>query len=147
MAPTTVFREIDAPVATVFETVAHADNFAAAVPHLVAVEFVGDQRIGVGTRFRETRVLRGRQATTALEIVEYEPNDRVRLVADEGGTIWDTTFVVARTGELTTLQLTLEASAYKLTAKLMNRLTKSLITNALEGDMDAVKAYCERLVR
>lgn len=147
MATTTISRVIKAPAATVFETVADAENFAAAVPHLVDVEFVGDQRRGVGTRFRETRVLRGRQATTELEVTEYVPNEQVRLIADEGGTIWDTTFAILKDGDASTLQLTMEATPYQLAAKVLNPLMKGLISRAIEGDMDAVKAYCERQAR
>ena len=47
------------------------------------------------TRFRETRVMKGREASTVLEVTEYESPRRIRLVSDEGGTIWDTVFTVA----------------------------------------------------
>ena len=38
----------------------------------------------------------------------------------------------------------LDARAYKLLPKLMNPLIEGMIQKAVEKDMDAVKAYCER---
>lgn len=143
MSRTSVSRSIGAPTARVFDTVAHIENFSKAVPHITNVEFLSDQRRGVGTRFRETRVLRGRQATTELEVTEYVENERIRLVADEGGSIWDTVFTVASTDNGTALELVMEAKPHTILARLLNPLTKGIIRKSIEGDMDAVKAYCE----
>lgn len=143
MSQTGVSRVIDAPVEHVFDTVAHIENFSKAVPHITDVEFLSEQRRGVGTRFRETRVLRGRQASTELEVTEYVENERIRLVADEGGSIWDSTFTVTPDGEGTKLSLVMEARPHTLVARILNPLTKGIIRKSIEGDMDAVKAFCE----
>lgn len=146
MAQTAVSRRIHAPIDLVFDTVANIERFAKAVPHITDVTFLTDQRSGVGTRFAETRVMRGRQATTTLEVTEYEENERVRLVADEGGTVWDTVFTVAAVdGEdgVTDLDMVMVATPYKLSARIVNPLMKGIIRRAIEGDLDGVKAYCE----
>lgn len=82
MSQTTAVRHIDAPIERVFSTVAHIENFAKAVPQIVATEFLTDVTSGVGTRFRETRLMHGRETTTVLEVTEYAENERVRIVAD-----------------------------------------------------------------
>ncbi|MHC4668834.1 MAG: SRPBCC family protein [Planctomycetota bacterium] len=145
MGRTTVSRTIHAPIETVFATVAHIENFSKAVPHIVKVEFLSDVRAGVGTRFRETRLMGGKEASTELEVTEYVENDRVRLVADTHGTVWDTVFTVrpAPVGGVE-LRMVMDANAYKLVAKLMNPLVQVLIRKAIEKDMDAVKAFCEK---
>jgi uncharacterized membrane protein len=146
MARTEVTRTIDAPPAVVFDTVAHIDRFAKAVPHITEVDFLTDQRRGVGTRFTETRVLRGRQASSTLEVTEYVEDDRIRLVSDEGGTIWDTVFTVSPVESnpgRTELRLAMDARPYTFLAKIVNPLTKAIIRRSIEGDMDAVKAFCE----
>jgi len=145
MGQTTVTRHIAAPVATVFDTVAHIENFSKAVPHIVNVEFLSDVRSGVGTRFRETRLMNERQASTELEVTEYVDNERVRIVGDAGGTVWDTVFTVARSDAGgTVLEMVMDARAYKPLAKLMNPLIKGVVRKAIEKDLDAVKSYCER---
>ena len=143
MSQTTVVRTIDAPIERVFDTVAHVENFAKAVSQIVATEFLTDVTSGVGTRFRETRLMHGREAETELEITEYSENDRVRIVADAGGTIWDTVFAVSPESEGVRLVLTMEARPYTLMARLVNPFIKGFVRKAIESDMDAVKIYCE----
>lgn len=143
MSRTTIVRTIDAPIEKVFETVAHIENFAKAVPHIVGTEFLSDVKSGVGTRFRETRRMRGKETTTELEVTEYIENDRVRILADAGGTVWDTVFEVAPEADQVRLTVSMDASAYKLMSKLVNPFIKGFVQKAIESDMDSVKIYCE----
>jgi uncharacterized protein YndB with AHSA1/START domain len=143
MSRTTVVRTIDAPVERVFDTVAHVESFAKAVPHIVGTEFLSDVESGVGTRFRETRRMRGKETTTELEVTEYVENDRVRILADAGGTVWDTVFEVAAESDQVRLKVTMDAKAYQLMSKLVNPFIKGFVKRAIESDMDAVKIYCE----
>ena len=76
-----VTRTIDAPIDLVFQTVADERRLSQALPHIVKVEFLSDVRAGVGTRFRETRLMNGKEATTELEVTEFVENEHVRLVA------------------------------------------------------------------
>lgn len=85
MGSTTVTRTIAAPADKVFQTVAHIEEFSKALPHIVGVEFLTETHTGVGTRFRETRVMRGREGKTELEVTEYVANERIRLVSDVEG--------------------------------------------------------------
>lgn len=143
MAWTTAKRMIDAPVEVVFNTVAHIEEFRKALPHVVDVQFLSEQHIGVGTRFRETRLMQGKKHVTELEVTEYEPNRRVRLVTDANGTIWDTVFTVEDREGTTRLEMTMDAKAQKLTAKIVNSLIKGVVQHAIDGDLDRVKKYCE----
>lgn len=70
--------------------------------------------------------------------------EEVRLVSDQGGTIWDTVFTTRPMGEgVVELEMVMDARAYKLPAKLLNPLIKGFIRKAIEKDLDAVKAHCE----
>lgn len=145
MTSTRITRTIDAPVESVFEAVADISDFSQAVPEIVRVEFLTESRVGVGTRFRETRVMRGREASTELEVTEYVKNERVRLVANAGGTVWDSLFTVVAEGKGggTKLELVMQAKPYRVMARAMVPLMKGVVAKAVEGDMDAVKAWVE----
>ena len=144
MGRTTVTRTIHAPVEAVFNTVAHIESFSDAIPDIVNVEFVSEKRSGVGARFKETRLMRGKEVTVELEVTEYVENERIRLVSDQGGTIWDTVFTIEPAGDgAVGLTMVMDANAYKLMAKLFNPLIKGMIQKHIEKDMDAVKAFCE----
>ncbi|MFQ5843425.1 MAG: SRPBCC family protein [Planctomycetota bacterium] len=140
----TVTRTIASPVEVVFATAADIRRFSKALPHIVRFEFLSEVRSGVGTRFRETRLMRGKEQTTELEVTEYIQDDRIRMVADSHGTVWDTVFTVAPNEGGTTLAMTMDARAYKLFPRLLNPLVMGMIKKAVERDMDLVKAFCEK---
>ena len=98
MKTVTTSRTIQAPIEKVFQTLADVRNFRNAVTGITNIEFLTDQESGVGTRFRETRVMKGKEHTVELEVTEQVENDHVRIVSDENGTIWDTVFTVEQQG-------------------------------------------------
>jgi carbon monoxide dehydrogenase subunit G len=130
----------------VFKTVADINQFSQAIPHIVKVEFLSDVKYGVGARFRETRIMNGKETVTELEVKEFVENDRVRLVADSHGTVWDTLFAVKREGGHTVLTMTMDAKTSKLLLKIINFMISGMVKRAVARDMDAVKAFCERHV-
>lgn len=145
MTRTRLTRTINAPVDRVFPTVADPVNYTRAVPEITKVEFLTDQRTGVGTRFLETREMRGREAATELEVTEYVKGEHIRIVSKAGGTVWDSVFTVtpAGDGRGTRLDLVMEARPCRLLAHVLVPLTKGIVAKAVAGDMDAVKAYLE----
>jgi carbon monoxide dehydrogenase subunit G len=147
MANVTVTRQIDAPVDVVFRTVADVEQFSQAVPGILRVEFLTDVKSGVGARFRETRMMMGQEASTELEVTEYVENERVRLVSEAGGALWDTVFTTVPDGEGTALGMVMDAKAQSAGARTMLPLIIGVVRKAVEQDMDAIKAFCERPAR
>lgn len=144
MPNTVVTRAIAAPLDVVFKAVSDIQQFSKAVPHIVNVEFLSPVHSGVGTKFRETRRMRGKDQVTELEVTEFKENDCVRFVADSHGTVWDTVFTVEPDRDYTLLTMTMDARTRKLIPKIMNRLIGPMIKKAVEQDMDAVKKFCEQ---
>ncbi len=138
-------RLIQAPIDSVFETISTTEGFVNAVPHIVGVEMLSETTKGVGTRFKETRTMGRREATSVLEVTEFEENSHVRYVSDEGGTIWDTVFTVADEGGGTRLRMVMDARPHKFIARIMTPLVMGMVAKAVESDMDAIKEYCEGL--
>ena len=134
---------IAAPVDRVFETFADMESYKQAIPHIVDIEFLSERRFGAGTRFRETRLQSGKEATTELEITECAANQRLRIVTDSHGTIWDSLFSFRQVAEGTELTLTLAARAHQLAAKLMTPLVMPAVRSAVESDLEMLKQYCE----
>lgn len=143
MTRTIVKRSIDAPPDRVFAAVADIPNLTDVNPSVVKIEVLSEKRSGLGTRFRETRLMNGKEAVTELEITEFVPDERIRMVADSHGTIWDTVFTVQAARGRTELELRMDAHAQKLLPKLLNPIFKGLFKKGLDRHMDAVQAYCE----
>ncbi len=139
-----VTRNIAAPVERVFAVASDIEQFSKAVPHITHVEMLSEQHTGLGARFRETRLMKGREHTTELEVIEYLVNDRVRMVSDAGGTIWDTLFTVRPKGEGAELHVAMDARPHKLLARIVTPFIRGAVQKAIESDIDAIKAYCER---
>ena len=144
MSRTIITRNIKAPIELVFKTVANISEFSKAIPHIVKVEYLSDIKSGVGARFRETRLMKGKETPTELEVTEYVKNDRVRLVADSHGTVWDTVFTVKREGDHTTLTMTMDARSTRLITRVVVFMISGMVKKAIGRDMDSVKAHCER---
>lgn len=144
MTTTSTSRTIAASMEEVFDCVAHIERFRDAIPHIVDVEFLTDTTVGAGTRFRETRLMGKRRATTELEVTEYEAPNHVRLVSDAGGTVWDTTFTLSPLGASTRLDMVMVARPHRLLARVSVPLFARMVAKAVGSDMDAVKEYCER---
>jgi uncharacterized protein YndB with AHSA1/START domain len=137
-------RSIRAPREEVFDATAHIEHYAEVIPAITGVEFLTEQRVGRGTRFRETRRMGRRSATTELEVTDYERPTRVRMVADAGGTVWDTTFTYLNTTGGTDIHLQMDARPHTIPARLLARFFRRAVIRGLEGDLDAVKAHFER---
>lgn len=143
MTTITVERSIQAPAEAVFAAVAEVEDLPEIVPEVTDVEFLTEATSGVGTRFVETRRQAGRDFVTELEITEHEPPERVRMVAENRGTVWDTLFEVQDQGEGVLLRATMDARAEKLTTRLRNKAMAPLLRNATQAHLDAVKAHLE----
>ena len=137
-------RMIGAPVDVVFRAVTDVEKFSEKNPDIVKIEMLTEQKSGVGTRFRETRRMKNREGTTELECTEYVENEKVRFVTDQGGTVWDSIYWTKPTEGGTELVLEMDARPHKLMAKIVVPMILGMISKAVEKDMDAVKAYCER---
>lgn len=134
----TATRSINAPIDLVFKTISDINNFSKSIPDVINVES------GVGTRFRETRLMKGKEAMTELEVTEFVENDHVRYVTDSHGTVWDTVMSVKAVDDKTDLTLIMDARPHKFMQKKVVPMIKGMISKALEKDMDSVKAYCEK---
>jgi carbon monoxide dehydrogenase subunit G len=137
-------RTINAPIGKVFKTLATIDEFKQAVPHITKVEILSESHYGVGTKFRETRVLNGKEASTELEVAELVENEHVRLVSDAGGTIWDTVFRVRQEGDAVEMDMQMDATPYSFPARVITPMIMGMVTRFVGQDMDSVKAFCEK---
>ena len=144
MASVVVVRRINAPADVVFHIVADPNRFAKAIAGVTKLEFLSKTTTGVGTRFRQTRVMKGKSSTMDFDVTEYVKNQRVRIVNETDGNVWDSVFTVAPDGNATTLTMRMDTKSEKLFPRIMMPLICILIRKAVEGDLDAVKAACER---
>lgn len=145
MTTISVTRNVAATQEAVFDTVAHIENFAKAVPDIMTVEFLSTQKSGVGTRVRETRRTSKGGASTDMEVTLYEPHERVEYFSDSAGSLWEISFAVDPKGsESVDLTMTMTAKPQGFLAKLLIRFIKGMIRDGIEKDLNSAQSYCER---
>jgi carbon monoxide dehydrogenase subunit G len=145
LATLKIVRNIHAPAAVVFDTVADPAHFSEAISGVTKLEFLSSTKSGAGTRFRQSRVMNGKEMTLDFDVTESVPNQRVRIVNEVHGTRWDSLITLTPSNALTTLTMRMDTETRPLVARLLMPLMLRLfIRKAVEKDFDAVKAYCER---
>ncbi|MBI3447542.1 MAG: SRPBCC family protein [Acidobacteria bacterium] len=143
MAKITVVREIAAPAAVVFESIADPRKFAQAISGVSKVEFLSEAKAGVGVRYRQSRVMKGRESTMDFEVTEHVKNERLRILNETHGTVWDSLFTLTPSGTGTALTMRMDTRSRPLLAKLLMPVICLMIRGAVAKDIEAVKTYCE----
>ncbi|MGW5571663.1 SRPBCC family protein [Nocardia thailandica] len=118
----TVTREIAAPVARVWSVITDLDAAAATLSGVIAVERIAGDGYEVGTAWRETRVVFGRQTTEEMVVAEVEAPRRTVVRSEARGARYATEFLLTEAGP--------ERS--RLTVTFSGEQTRGLVARVLE---------------
>jgi len=144
MKPVIVESNIHAPPDAVFDAIVDIERLPETSPDTVSVEFIGEQRSGAGTRFRDTRT-RGRKTQVfELELTECDPQARTaRFVNVTDGTVWDTAMSVVTEGEGSRVRFVMEGRTDNAVKDVMHRLFSGMMRKAMHKQVAALKAVVE----
>ncbi|MBT8484344.1 MAG: hypothetical protein HKO59_07400 [Phycisphaerales bacterium] len=151
MGMITVRRRINAPAAEVFAAVSDFEHAADRITGIERVEMLTDGPTGVGTRFRETRIMMKREASEVMEVTAFEPGRSYTLEAASCGNLYRTTVGCepVETGvtgvtdvvmEMTYTPQTFAAKCMSLAAPLLG----GVMRKCLERDLDDLQADLEQ---
>jgi len=148
MAAVTVIRHFNAPVNRVFEVLSDIDRAAERIQAIAKLEKLTAGPVGVGTRFRETRVLFKKEATEEMEFTRFEPGRSYTVEAESCGAHYVSTYDFKSSRSGTDVTLTFEARPVTFMAKLMTMsplglLMKGMVRKCFEKDLDDLKAFIE----
>ncbi|QHE51064.1 SRPBCC family protein [Pontibacillus sp. HMF3514] len=121
------------PKDEVFTFAANMDHSTDVMPNVVKIEKLTEGPVGVGTQYRETREIRGKEASSVIEVVEYKPNEKYSVKSSLEGltTIYHYTFT-ERDGE-TKIRFECEINASTLKMKLVKPVFKRIMKKE-DGD-------------
>ena len=142
----TVRKQIDAPPERVFAAATDLANAPKRIEGITRMELLTPGPVATGTRFRETRVLFGREATEELEVQGFEPPRRFSIGCDNHGCRYRTEFRFEPSGEGTEVELRFEATPLTLVARVMSVLTRPLmgrLASLCEKDLEDIKRSIE----
>ena len=138
---------IQAPVERVFEIFADIPGTGTRISAITRLEMLSEGPIGRGTRWRETRVMFGREAVEVMWISEFDPPRSYSVEAENSGAKYLTRYDFISENGGTRVVLTFGAEAQTFFAKMMGKVFFKLmaksVREALKKDMVELKEICE----
>ena len=136
-------KNVDAPADIVWAIITDLDRSPEIIDGIDSIERLDTgSGFDVGTRWRETRTMFGRQATEELEITAVEPGTSYTVEADGHGAHYVATMSLEPVGDRTRLNMTFEAQPDGLVSKVMantlGRLMLGSTRKALQRDLDDI---------
>ena len=92
MPGVTVSSHIRAPIERVFAAYTDLENAPSVISAITRLEILTPGPVGVGTSFRETRVMMGKEASEVMTFAAFEPPTGYVLTAESHGSQYTTTF-------------------------------------------------------
>lgn len=147
MSEIVVEEQIGASPEVVFAALTDYSKLADVLSAVVAFELLTDGPLGKGTRFRETRMMFGREATEEMEITEWDPPNGFVLEADNHGAHYRTAHTIQTSGDGSLLTFTFGATGANLFAKIMcvvmGPLMKKTLVRCIQQDLAELKQHLE----
>ncbi|HZW10870.1 MAG TPA: SRPBCC family protein [Phycisphaerales bacterium] len=138
---------VDGPPQRVFEQITDLAGAPQRISGIKRLEVLTEGPVGKGTRWRETRVMFGREATEEMEITDFRPGESYTCEAENCGCLYRCTLAVAPEGGGSRLSASLEATPTTFMARLMSALTMPLmrkaVVKAFDKDLADIKASVE----
>lgn len=147
MPVVTVTRHVDAPRTVVWDVLTDLDHAPQVMEAIARVERVDGEGFGLGTRWRETRTMFGRDATEEMEVTAIDPPRGYVVEADGQGAHYRTEFTLDEDADGTQVTMTFGAEPRGVTGRLMaatvGRLFAGATRRAVAADLADVARASE----
>jgi len=138
---------VDAPVERVFDVYSDLRRAPERASGIKSLEVLTEGPIGVGTKFRETRVMFGREATEQMEVTEFRRNEMYAIECTSCGTHYRSELEFRADGAGTIVDMSFDGRPVTKTARilgaLMGVMMKGACKRAMEQDLTDLKKAVE----
>ena len=140
-------EHVDAPVERVFAVASDIERAPEVILAITKMDMLTPGPVGVGTRFRETRIMFGKEATEVMEFTVFDPPRSYTLVADSHGCHYVSTFRFSPEAGGTRVDFEFTGDAHSFGAKVMSAvmgpLMKGTMRKMLAKDLRELKRSAE----
>ena len=146
MAGVSITTHVAAPVDAVFAVFTDLEQLAGRVKTIQRIEKLTPGLVGLGTRFREMRVVFKREATEEFEFTAFLPNRNYTLEGDSCGAHYTAAYRFEPTSSGTQVTLDFSWQARSLKARLLaplGWLMKGTMRKRLQQDLQEMKVAAE----
>jgi hypothetical protein len=141
-----ITKKIDASPHAVFDLFSDLDHVAEHVKSIKKIERLTPGPVGVGTRFRETRVMFGREATEEMYFTAFEPPRLYEVRCQTCGAEYQSVYTFRPDGAGTVVDVKFEAKPISLFAKLMTPLSFLMVggmKKCMDQELEDLKKVAE----
>ncbi|KAA3652253.1 MAG: hypothetical protein DWP98_01540 [Bacteroidetes bacterium] len=143
-----VFVIIDKPKEEVWKAIIDFKNCSNYIESIVKLEIIDEPKDTlIGFKWKETRVMFGKEATEIMWITDYADNEYYQTRAESHGSVYKSRLAVESEGEKTKLTMSFSGEAQTTFVKLiswcMGFLIKGSMKKALIKDLNDIKTYVE----
>ncbi len=138
---------INATKAEVFNAFSDLKNLANNVEAIKSIELLTPGDVGIGSKFKETRVMFGKESSETMEITQFSPSEYFKEEAQSNGMHYVTEWRFIDEGDKTTVSIDFSGTATTLTARLLDVLFSFMtggMKKAFLADMDDLKKMLEK---
>lgn len=142
-----VSKQINAAPEAVFALASDLANAVGRIQAIKKLEILTPGPVGAGTRWRETRVMFGKEATEEMTILAFDPPRGYEVTASSCGCEYHTIFRFMPEGGGTRVDCEFRTRAVSFVAKLFTPLAylmKGMLRKCLDQDLEDVKKTAER---
>ncbi|MGB0951621.1 MAG: SRPBCC family protein [Planctomycetota bacterium] len=150
MSTLVVSALVAAPADAVFEVYTDLEKAVDRIPEIVALELLTDGPVGVGTRWRETRLMFKKEAVEEMEITSFDRPSQYVVEANSHGSLYRTVFDFVEEDGGTRVFWTFHTTAQSFGAKIMAPIFKLLMSGMMrklmQKELETLGAVCEQEV-
>lgn len=137
---------VAAPQGRVFELFTDLPRAAERIQAIKRLELLTPGPLRVGSRFRETRVVLGKEATEEFEVTEFEPSTRYAVSCVSCGVRFGMRFAFRSQTPGTHIAMSVSTEPVTWFAKLMSPMAGIMLKQCAKGfeaDIADLRKYCE----
>ena len=143
-----VYVEIEKPLEDVWNAIVDFKNCSSYIESIVKLEIIDEPKDTlIGFKWKETRVMFGKEATETMWITDYLENEYYETRAESHGSIYISRLSVEHVEKHTKLTMSFSSEAQtffvKIFSKCMSFLIKGSMKKALIKDLNDIKTYLE----
>ncbi len=139
-------RRVEAPINAVFDIFSDIPRAEEMIDDIIKIEMLTDGPVGVGTRWRETRMMFKREATEEMWVTAFEPGTSYTVGCESCGCEYETAWRFETEGDATLVEFEMGYRPLTFFAKVMSplgRLMMPMMKKCFEKDFQALKTLAE----
>lgn len=143
-----VFVEIEKPLDDVWKAIVDFKNCSNYIESIIKLEIIEEPKdTFIGFKWKETRVMFGKEATETMWITDYVENKFYQTRAESHGSIYISRLSIENVGVKTKLTMSFTSIAQTFFVKVLSSCTGFMIKGSMKKtlikDLNDIKTYLE----